>query len=341
MAAVQQRETSARAVVMAPEMNPVQKIQALMEAERPQEPVKEPEAPAETQAPEAEVEAPVETNQQVEGKEPEPDAATEEIPLERLEAIPLEVTVKGEDGVDVVEKPTVKELREGYMRQKDYSRKTAEVARQREAVSEEIRKGVEGERAAMFQQLQSLSDVVSSAIDTELRSVNWSDLAANDPAKYVLLDNRRKELDRVLNETRSKQQELIQKREAERAQARTEQARKSVELLEKKIPGWSDSLYQTLMKTAQDYGYKPDEVGSWVDHKAFEVLHDAHQYRLLKQKQPEKPVVDKRVVNVPKVIKPGAAAPNANQTRAGEAMKQLQKSGRIEDAAAVIKSRMG
>ena len=76
-------------------------------------------------------------NQQVEGGDApqvapeEPEQPVAEIPLDQLEAIALEVVTKGDDGSDVTEKPTIKELREGYMRQKDYSRKTADIARQR------------------------------------------------------------------------------------------------------------------------------------------------------------------------------------------------------------------
>jgi len=349
-------------VVMAPRMNPVEKIEALLQAERPVQPgekmVQPPPAPAApapsdaaphsepaaAQEPEAPAEEPAaEPNQQVEGEAKSPDAVTE-IPLDTLEAIPLDVTYKGEDGKDVTAKIPVKELREGYMRQQDYSRKTAEVARQREAVSEEIRKGVEGERAAYFQTLQTLQDTVISSIDTELKNANWRELATNDPATYVRLDNRRKEIDRVLGEITTKQQELIRQRETEKAQVRQQQARKSVEVLESKIPNWNDTLYQKLMKTAADsYGYKPDEVGSWVDHRAFEVLHDAYQYRQMKaQTKPETPLTDKRVVAVPKVIKPGPAAPaTAAKNREAEAMKQLQKRGGVADAAAVIKARMG
>lgn len=357
--------------VVNPGAKPVEKILALLQAEKPVEPGErmvqqppanppaaaqppQPEQPAPAEAPQpekpegeaaAQPEAPAEPqpNQQVEGEAKQPDAATQEIPLDTLLAIPLETTVKGEDGADVVQKLSIKELQQGYMRQADYSRKTAEVARQRESVSDEIRKSVESERAAYYQTLQTLQEVVISSVDTELKTANWSELAANDPATYVRLDNRRKEIDRVLGELTAKQQEVLRQRDAERAKVRREQATKSVEVLEKKIPGWNDAHYQKLMKAAQDYGYKPDEVGEWVDHRAFEVLHDAYQYRQMKATQkPDAPLKDNRVVTVPKVVKPGPAAPaTAAKSREAEAMKQLQKRGSVVDAAAVIKARMG
>ena len=63
-----------------------------------------------------------------------------EIPLDQLEAIQLEVEVSGDAG-KVTEKLPIKELKLGYMRQKDYQTKTAEVARQRNEVGEKIRQG--------------------------------------------------------------------------------------------------------------------------------------------------------------------------------------------------------
>jgi len=309
----------------------------------PAEPPAEAPQPNAPEAPAQPADAPAEPNQEVEGKEAKADGPAHEIPLDDLLSIPLETTVKGDDGNDVLEKPTIKELREGYMRQKDYSRKTAEVARQREAIHEEVRKGVESERAAYFQTLQSLEAVVVNSMDAELKNANWSELAANDPATYVRLDNRRKEIDRTLSEIQSKQQALLKQRETERAQARDAQAAKSWDVLEQKIPGWNATKYQTLMKAATEYGYKPEEVGAWVDHKAFEVLHDAMLYRESKAKQAaEPPLKDKRVVVVPKVVTPGVSSPQkASQSREAEAMKQLQKRGSVADAAAVIKARLG
>ena len=80
-----------------------------------------------------------------------------------------------------------------------------------------------------------------------------------------------------------------------------------------------------------------------MDHRAFEILHDAFQFRQLKGKSATTtPITGKKVIVPPKVVKPGAAAPaTAAQVRAGDAMKKLQKSGTVQDAAAVIKSRMG
>lgn len=316
----------------------VSAISAILAAEKgePQQQAA-PEQEAPEQQPAAEQEAPAEQNTQVEGEDPPASEAKAEIPLDQLEAIELEVEVSGEGG-KVTEKPTIKELKLGYMRQKDYQQKTAEVARQREELGEKTRQAIEGEVSRYQESLQTLQDLVLSAVAPELTNVNWDHLSANDPTEWVRLRNRADQVKQVLDSIQSKRQEADSKVKTEKSQARNEAARKAVEQLEKDIPGWSDDLYKTLMKAGTDYGFKPEEVGSWVDARAIRLLHDAHQFRKL---QSGKPLAEKKVVVPPKVIKPGAAGPSQTQVRQAEAMSRLQKSGRVDDAAAVIRARLG
>lgn len=287
----------------------------------------------------ADTEAPAEADAPASEEESEPVAPVAEIPVDQLEAIQLEVTVKGDDGRDVVEKPTIKELREGYMRQKDYSRKTAEVARQREEVGEKVRQAVESERTQYATQLQQMQAILIETAAPELKDVNWNHLAANEPAEYVRLRNRADQIGNVLKAVQAKQQELTQKQADEQRQATQKAAQESRSRLEAEIPGWNDNLYQELMQVGISIGYKPDEVSNWLDPRAFKVLHEAYEYRKLKA---GKPPVAARVVTPPKVIKPGAVASNSQAVqRHAESMKKLQSSGNINDAAAVIRARLG
>jgi hypothetical protein len=288
------------------------------------------DAPAETEtdAP-AEADAPA-SEEEVESEKP----ATAEIPLEQLEAIELETTVQG-----VVEKRTIKELREGYMRQADYSKKTAEVARQREEVGEKVRQAIESERTQLATQLQQIQAVLIETVAPELKDVNWNHLAANEPAEYVRLRNRADQVSNVLKSVQAKQQELTQKQANEQRQAIAKAAQESRARLEAEIPGWNDELYQEHMKIGMEFGYSSGEVEQWLDPRTFKLLHEVREYRKLKA---GKPPVASRVVAVPKVIKPGAAASNTqSQQRHADSMKKLQSSGNIQDAAAVIRARMG
>jgi len=316
--------------------DPVLKIQAILDAEKA--PVKEqPQAPA---APEPEAEVPAQPNAQVEGEDARPEEAKPgEIPLDQLEAVELEVTTKGEDGRDVVEKLTVKELRDGYMKERDYRRKTADVARQREEVGEKIRQGVESERNAYLQNIKQLQAAFVETVSPELKDVNWNQLASENPAEYVRLRNRSDQIVQVLQGMQAKQQETAKKQQADAAEARKKAAAEARTTLEADIPGWNDNLYQELLKVGVSAGYKPEEVGQWIDPRAIKLLHKAHLYDKL---QAGKPSPEKKVVVAPKVVRPGASQQGGQaQQQAAGAMKRLQASGKIEDAAAVIRSRLG
>lgn len=336
----------------------VQRIQKILNAEkappvtqaRPQE---QTTAPQEAQ-PEAqqEPEAPAGPNKQAEGEEAseqaQEDAPSEprrvaEIPLDQLEAIELEVTVKGEDGKDVVEKPSIKALREGYMRQKDYQRKTAEVARQREEVGNSVRQAVEGERTQYSQTLQQMQALIIETVAPELKDVNWKQLAQDNAFEYVRLSNRANEVTQALSRIQEAQQAITAKQQQEHAESSKKVVAKAREQLQAEIPGWNDTLYQSLMKTGmQDYGFKQEEVTSWTDPRVIKLLKDASEYRKMQASPTGKPSADKKVVAAPKVVRPGTVADtNPKAQRQAQAIKQLRSSGKIEDAAAVIRNRFG
>ena len=287
-------------------------------------------------------EAPAGPNTQTEGD----DAPTEdarrvaEIPLDQLEAIELDVTVKGEDGKDIAEKQSIKALREGYMRQKDYQRKTAEVARQRDAVGEQVRQAVESERTGYQTQLQQMQALLIETVAPELKDVNWNDLAANNAFEYVRLRNRADQIAQALSKVQASQKELTEKQTKEQAASRDTLAAKAREELQRDIPSWNDGLYQTLMKSGESYGFKPEEVATWVDARAIKLLHKAYQFDQL-QAEKSAPSPDKKVVTAPKVVRPGTVSTlNQRQQQSQAAMQRLQKSGGIDDAAAVIRSRL-
>lgn len=322
-----------------PSVTPEQIIEAMLNADTQSvavdkvAPKEEPQA--EAQPPEDA--APAEPNAQEEGAEA-PSEPVAEIPLEQLESIELEVTVKEEDGRDVTEKQSIKELKLGYMRQKDYQRKTQEVARQRNEVEAKVRQGVEAERAQYAQTLAALQAAVVEAVEPELRNVNWNQLANENPAEYVRLRNRADQVANALQTAKAKQNEVLARQRAESDQALRKAAAESRQVLEKDIPGWNDTLYQDLLQQGLKVGFKPDEVGQWVDPRAIKLLHKAHLYDQL---QATKPPAEKKVVAVPKVIKPGSTTKtNPAQVKQKEALERVQKSGRWQDAAELIKARL-
>lgn len=323
----------------------VGRLDAILASENAPPPEKKPAAQAETEQQQTEGEAQPEEevepseNKTVEGADAPAEEPVTEISLDQLEALQIEVEVEGEKG-KVVEKPTIKELKLGYMRQKDYQTKTAEVARQRKEQAEHVRQAVESERTQHLENLKNLQDVLIQTTAPELKDVNWDHLAANDAFEYVRLKNRAEQIVNALSTIQGKAKEVSAKLQADQKAAREAAHAKARTQLETDIPGFSDALYQTLMKSGETVGFKPEEVATWADPRAIKLLHKAYLYDQLKAGKPS--AGQKVPVTPPKVLKPGASAGNSQaQQRQAEAMKRLQGSGNIDDAAAVIRARLG
>jgi hypothetical protein len=109
---------------------------------------------------------------------------------------------------------------------------------------------------------------------------------------------------------------------------------KSKEKLEANIKGWGPELYtKVLGGVAKEYGFQHHEVEPVVDARLIEVFHDAYQYRQLQKAKPE---ISKKVVAVPKVVKPGSAqSQNTSSNEVQELESRLKKSGRGEDFVAL------
>ena len=318
--------------------DPVNAIQAILAAEKSPPPeVKQPEPKVEVEAkpePEKEPEAPAQPNATVEGEDAPKGL---EISEDELEAIELEVKMWSKDGNRKPEKRTIKELREAAMRLDDYSRNIQDVARQRDEIPQKIREGIESERKVYQDSLKQLNDLVLAAASQELQGVNWNDLAANDPAKYVQLRNRADQYNSALQSIKSKQAEVEAKAKSERDEAYKKAAREARAKLESDIPNFNDDLYQKVMSAAEPFGFKKEEVAEWIDPRAIKLLHAVYEFQQLKPGNPK----DKKVVVVPKVVKPQAApAQTQAQIKGKEAMERLRKSGTVDAAADVIAQRL-
>jgi hypothetical protein len=103
----------------------------------------------------------------------------------------------------------------------------------------------------------------------------------------------------------------VQEQQSKEARSKLDQAvTESRKKLTEAIPSWNDDLYQQLLKRSVDtYGFTQDEMAPIWDHRIMRVLHDAHQWRAT---QEGKPLAEKKVLNVPAVLRPGNAKPKVN-----------------------------
>jgi hypothetical protein len=186
------------------------------------------------------------------------------------------------------------------------------------------------------EQLQYFEKAVWQALAPEMQNTDWNTLAAENPAEWARKMQVVTNVNATLEAIRGENQRLTQAQQQQVGEAQKQQITKARETLQNDIPGWNDEVYRSVLKTGLDYGYSPDEVNAVTDPRAIKVLNDAMKYRAL---QAAKPVVEKKIVNVPKVLKPGSAEkPDPNRETWKKGMAQLKKGGgKTSDAVELAK----
>jgi len=262
---------------------------------------------------------------------PEPESTIELDPDAKL----FEVEETREGGSKEKVKYSLSELKAQRMMQADYQRKTAEVARERETAREQIRLQNEALTNQFQERLQTYEAAVWQALAPEVQGVNLDKLAQENPAEWAAKMQRIQSLQTTLQAIEMEKGKLSESKKLELQQTQQQQIQASREALQRDIPGWNDEVYRTTLKAGMDhYGYSAPELNAVTDARAIKVLHDAMKWRSLQAKPP----ADKKVVTVPKVVKPGSAEkPDQNREELSKAKAQLKKSGRQDDALAVAR----
>ena len=252
-------------------------VESLLAQDAPVEDTAEPqEVVAETEEVEVEAEAEeLEAEDIVEDDEPE-EADDEVEAVEALEEQPEETyRVRiGDDDVDL----TLEELRLGYMRQGDYTRKTQQVA--------EVRKQAEAELEALTAQRESyanqLAQLETALNQSEPTQEYWDALQSEDPIEYVkqreALRDRRDALAQVQSEQQRVQQEQYQQLQVQTQERLKQEAEKLLDV----IPEWRDADVAQKQKNAvytyaqRHLGYSEQELSQIGDHRAVNVLRKAY-----------------------------------------------------------------
>lgn len=261
-----------------------------------------------------------------------------------------EADIEDEEG-EPEDKPTAKrklkvgdeeldeeEVVSGYMRQRDYTRKTEEVAAQRREV-EAARQQIAAEREERANAL----DVLIGELHQELLGIDQArlnELLDTDPKAYL----------RAKEHIQSKQariQTAIQQRMALTKQAQAEQARQLAEYVQEQekslprlIPQWSDpkrrdAESREIASTLRAAGYTEAEIGELYDARAVVIARKAALYDKLQsargQKAPQKPE------SAP--LRPGASVPtNQKAVVQKRAVERLRSNPNSLDALSALVS---
>jgi hypothetical protein len=191
------------------------------------------------------------------------------------------------------------ELKDGFLRQADYTRKTQEVA--------EIRKAAEATLQAVttVTQVERQAEVAIAVIDMQIadyQSIDWDAWEESDPVaanrewrKYTQIKDARQAAV-AQHQQASQQRTLIQQQETARL---LEQGQRE---LAAKIPNWNRETAAKLAEHASaNYGFRAEELNGITDPRMIQVLNDAYQFR-----QASKTQQAVKKAEVQQAIKPAA-----------------------------------
>ena len=293
------------------------------EAESEDQPIQNEETEAET---EEETEEETEAEEAQEGEteaEEEAEAETEE---EAEEETPKYVTegLVQIDGEDV----DIQELKQGHLRQQDYTRKTQQVA--------EDRKAAEQQRQQYESQLHALSVASGTNLDryAHMTENDWQQMALQKPEEYK---RHRADYDKAIryqqflnNQVAENNAKNEQRLEAERKA----QAADALQTLKATIPNWSNDLYSEIGEYAKTQGVDADEFADIIDPRLITVLHKAQQFDQARK------VTKKKIASSPKkTLIGGKATTKPTNQKGKKAMKRLSQSGSIDDALEALMNR--
>ena len=294
--------------------------------------------------------APIETvpteasEEQTETVEPEEELLTEEAesPNEVETPNEEEATSESSDIQENSEEPyyavtvdgtelsvNLEELIQGYQRNADYTRKTQELAQERNQSSEFVERSKKDVEAKL-QKLNELNNAAQAQLQQEYAEVDFEKLYDEDPVEAARLEHKMRKKHEQLAQVQQQTQEL-------QSQEFNKYLGEQQKLLTQKIPEFMDEQKGPRFKQQmRDYlgniGFNDTEINSVYDHRYVMLVKDAMSYRNLQKAKPE---IKKKVANAPKVVKGGVAKSKgqADAEAKRQQLSKLRKTGQVRDAA--------
>ncbi len=247
------------------------------------------------------------------------------------------VTVNGED-IEV----SLDELRNGYSRQADYTRKTQEISEERkkyEQASELMMQELQQTQAARQQYINTIGQFVNQGMANlkKYAGIDWARLKEEDPIEYVTKRDEFREEQEKIRQAHAIQQQAAQQQSQEFERMKADLINKETEKLRAAVPEWSSNEKRTelagkLRTYATGMGYQKEEIDNLVDSRSVQVLLKAMKYDELMSAKP------KKLKSKSKVVRPGSPKGKSTVSREKRAakMNSLKQTGDVRTAASLI-----
>ena len=226
------------------------------------------------------------------------------------------------------------ELRQGYSRQKAYTKRSMELAEQRKAFEAEAAE-TKQMRDAYAQQLSQLSAQIQQASQQE---PDWRALSETMPERELFLAkaewDQQKEYQKQVDAER---QRILREQASEQEQSMRQHLEAQRNEMLDRIPAWRDTdILESERKEVISYaqkriGFSEEEIANASDARAIELLYKAWQWDNLQGKKPE---AKKRTRKAPKMAKAGRPKTKrevATRSRQ-DARKRFEKAGTVDAA---------
>jgi len=290
------------------------------------------------------------TQENAEEVEVEAESQEEVEDLEEDELETDEEEVEDEDEVEVEEQKTYKvkangqeqevtldELVSGFQKGSDYTKKSQELAAQKQAVQQEAHAIQEAMqlREEYSHRLSQVQQLLQNQGDD---GVDMAELKENDPIAWSIKTAEKTENNKKLQLLQQEQDKLAYAQKQQVAQHQAKVVAHEAELLVSEMKEFSDpKKAEQVKKDIRSYGkaigFTDQELAQVYDHRHVMVLHKAAQWDKL---QKANPGVNKKLAKAPKMAKKGNKVANVDVYT--KQKKRLRSSGSLDDATSVFKN---
>lgn len=238
----------------------------------------------------------------------------------------------------------LEELRQGYQRQSDYTRKSQLLAEQRKEI-ERAQQEAQGELARTQQErqqyaqaLQYMSEQQYGAV-SEYQNIDWAKLKEDDPYEYMMKRDEYRDAQDRMKSTQAEQARVQQQQAQEYQQQYGQYLEAEKAKLINELPEWGNAesnIKQRIRDYAISQGFQSEELDQLADHRSVLVLKKAMEFDALQKKGSIK---KKKVKKVPKVQSAGRGGDTKVEKVQAEYTKKrgrAKKTGNVRDAASAI-----
>jgi len=274
-------------------------------------------------------------------EESEEESEEEELDEDESEEEPDVYAVKV-DGEEL--EVSLDELVKGYSRQSDYTRKTQELASQREQMTQlqqQWANEISQAQAERQQYIEALGQVVQQSMVglEQYANIDWESLREEDPIAFVTKKEEFRDAQERVRQAQAQQGAEAEKQKQEFAKIKQMALQEEHKKLIAAVPEWNEpekrnELAKELSSYALSQGFKQEELQELIDHRSLIVLMKAQKYDALQKSD----VKAKKLKNKPKVVRSGKGSTKKSDAKSKRiaSMKRLKQTGRAEDAASLF-----